>query len=129
MPAKKATSKKPESSGMGMSTIWAWVYALGTVVAALAGGLHFSNPILTYLLVLVAVLVGLFYFDAEELGQFGLRVVILSVAQKGLGMLPAPAGAFFDGFFGGWVFFLLPVVLAMAVMFFWKKRLAPLFMR
>jgi hypothetical protein len=128
MPAKKAASKKPESSGMGMSTIWAWVYALGMIVAGLAGGLGLNNPILTYVLILAAVLVGLFYFDPEEVGQFGLRVIVLIAVQTGLGLLPAPVGPFFNGFFGGWVFFLMPVVLAMAVMFFWKKRLAPLFM-
>ena len=125
MPAKKAASKQPESGNMSM--VWAWVYAVGMVVAGLAGGLGFSNAILTYVLILAAVLVGLFYFDAEELGQFGLRVLVLIAVQTGLGLLPAPVGPFFNGFFGGWVFFLMPVVLAMAVMFFWRKRIATLF--
>jgi hypothetical protein len=132
MPAKKAASKKsaakePQSSNMGMGPVWAWVYAIGMVLAGLAGGLGFSNPILTYVLILAAVLVGLLYFDAEEVGQFGLRVLVLIGVQTGLGLLPSPVGPFLNGFFGGWVMFLMPVVLAMVLMFFWKKRIAPLF--
>jgi len=125
MPAKKAASKRSSSSDMG--NMWAWIYAIGMVVAGLAGGLGLNSPILTYVLLLAAVLVGLFYFDSEELGQFGLRVLVLIAVQTGLGLIPAPIGPFFNGFFAGWVFFLMPVVLAMAFMFFWKRRIEPLF--
>lgn len=109
-----------------MDTVWKWVYAVGAVVAAIAGGLAFSNDILNWLLMLAAVLVGWFYFDPEELGQFGLRVLIVFFAKEGLSLVPA-VGGFITGFFGGWVFFLFPVVLAMAVHFFWNKRIATLF--
>jgi hypothetical protein len=126
MPAKKAASKSAQSSGMGMGSVWAWVYVIATVVAAVLGGLAFKNDIVTWLLILAAVLVGLFYFDPEELGQFGLRVVVLFVAKEGLSAVPA-IGGFFSGFFNGWLAFLYPVVLAMALRFFWEKRIAPLF--
>jgi hypothetical protein len=124
MPAKKAASKQSGSTDMGM--VWAWVYAIGMVVAGLAGGLGFSNAILTYLLILAAVLVGLFYFDAMEVAQFGLRVLILIAVQTGLGVVPA-VGPFLNGFFGGWVFFLMPVVLVMILRWFWTNRIAQLF--
>jgi len=120
MPARKS------SDSSNMDTVWKWVYAVGMVVAGLAGAFGFNNQYLTWLLLLAAVLVGLFYFDPEELGEFGLRVVILSVVQAGL--LAAPAvGPFITGFFAGWVAFLFPVVLAMALRFFWSRRIAPLF--
>ena len=124
MPAKKAASKSSSSSDM--NTVWMWVYALGMVIAGVLGGIGFSNDIVSWLLLLAAVLVGWFYFDSEDLGQFGLRVVALWVAQAGLSMVPA-VGAFITGFFGGWLFFLFPVVLAMGVHFFWNRRIAPLF--
>ena len=124
MPAKKAASRNAQSSDMG--TVWGWVYVLATLVAAVAGGLAFKNDILTWVLILVGVLVGWFYFDPEDLGQFGLRVLILFFAKEGLGMVPA-VGTFLTGFFTGWVAFLFPVVLAMAVHFFWTRRIAPLF--
>ena len=124
MPAKKAASRNAQSSDMGST--WGWVYVLATLVAAVAGGLAFQNEILTWVLILVGVVVGWFYFDPEDLGQFGLRVLILFFAKEGLGMVPA-VGTFFTGFFSGWVAFLFPVVLAMAVHFFWTRRIAPLF--
>jgi len=124
VPAKKASSVKAQSSDM--NTVWMWVYAVGMVVAGVAGGLGFSNNILNLVLLLAAVLVGLFYFDPDEVGQFGLRVLVLFFAKEGLGLVPA-LGTFITGFFSGWVFFLWPVVLAMALRFFWHKRLAPLF--
>lgn len=126
MPTKKAASKESSSSDMGMSTVWKWVYALGSLVAGILGGLAFANPIVTWVLLLAAVLVGWFYFDPEELGQFGLRVLALWVAQAGLSAVPA-VGPFITGFMGGWLGFLYPVVLAMAVHFFWNKRVATLF--
>ena len=124
MPAKKAAPARAQSSGM--DTVWMWVYALGMIIAGVAGALGFSNDILNWLLLLAAVLVGLFHFDAEDIGQFGLRVLILYFAKEGLGLLPA-IGSFITGFFSGWVFFLFPIVLMMALRFFWHKRLVPLF--
>ncbi|MFH1185671.1 MAG: hypothetical protein V1755_11645 [Chloroflexota bacterium] len=127
MPAKKAAKAAPASApASGMNTVWMWVYAVGMVVAGLAGGLGFSNNILNLVLLLAAVLVGLFYFDPDEVGQFGLRVLVLYFAKEGLGLVPG-VGGFITGFFGGWVFFLFPVVLAMALRFFWSRRIAPLF--
>jgi hypothetical protein len=121
MPAKRAASKQSQST-----MVWAWVYAIGMVVAGLAGGLGFGTEILSYLLIVAAVLVGFFYFDHEDIGQFGLRVLILMAVQTGFGMIPA-IGPFLNGFFSGWVMFLMPVVLAMVVRWFWTKRIAPLF--
>ncbi|HET6846871.1 MAG TPA: hypothetical protein VFH29_08540 [Anaerolineales bacterium] len=128
MPAKKAAPKQSQSSDMGM--MWAWIYAIGLVLAGLAGAfaanLGGAGTYIWYLLILAAVLLGLFYFDYEDVAQFGLRVLVLIGVQTGLGMVPA-AGPYLNGFFNGWVMFLMPVVLAMIVMWVWNKRIAPLF--
>jgi len=94
-------SKSEQSSSM--DTVWKWAYAVATIVAGLAGGFGFRFDILIWLLMLIGVLVGLFYFDPEELGEFGLRVVILYIVKAGLSAVPAPVGSFITGFFGGWV--------------------------
>ena len=122
MPAKKAA--RARSSDMDM--VWMWVYALGMVVAGVAGGLGFTNTILTWILALAGVLVGLFHFDADDVGQFGLRVLVLFFAKEGLAMVPA-VGTFITGFFAGWVGFLWPVVLMLVLRFFYHRRVAPLF--
>ena len=72
MPAKKAARK---SSSSDMNAVWMWVYAIGTVVAAFLGGFAFQNDIVTLVLIIVAVLLGLFYFDPEDFTHFGIRVV------------------------------------------------------
>jgi hypothetical protein len=109
-----------------MDSLWMWVYAAGMVIAGVLGALAINIEIVNYLLLLAAVLVGLFHFDYEDVGQFGLRVLVLFFAKEGLSMVPA-IGSFITGFFGGWVFFLFPIVLMLALRFFWHKRLAPLF--
>jgi len=122
--ATRRASRKAGSSGLG--TLWNWVYVLGMVVAGVAGGLGLTHLVLTLVLVLAAVLVGWFYFDSDDVGQFGLRVLVLFFAKEGLSMVPA-VGGFITGFFGGWIMFLFPVVLAMVLHFFWNRRIAPLF--
>ncbi|HSR32104.1 MAG TPA: hypothetical protein VLY63_16200 [Anaerolineae bacterium] len=122
MPAKRAASKQSQST-----MVWAWVYAIGMVVAGLAGGLGFGTDILAYLLIVAAVLVGFFYFDHEDIGQFGLRVLILIGVHTGFEMVQGGVGEFLTGYFKGWVMFLMPVVLAMVLRWFWTKRIAPLF--
>lgn len=130
MPAKKAASKaqpqKAESSESGMGSTWKWVYALGALVAAVAGAIAFKNDILTWVLILAGILVGWFYFDPEDVEHFGLRFLILFAVQAALSAVPA-VGTFITGFFGGLVGFLAPVVLTMAAHFFWNRRIASLF--
>ena len=124
MPAKKSARK--DTGNSSMNAVWMWVYAAGMVVAGILGAIGFSHEIVTWLLLLASVLVGLFYFDSEDIGQFGLRSLALFFAKEGLSLVPG-VGANITGFFGGWVFFLFPIVLMMALRFFWHKRLAPLF--
>lgn len=127
MPAKKAP--EPTTEPMSMDTVWRWVYAAGLVIAGLVGAFGLTSEILNLLLLVVAFACGLFYFPGEELGAFGVRVVAIWVAREGLSAIPfVPAvGTFFGGLFGGFLFFLYPVVLGMALQFLWKKRIATLF--
>ena len=139
MPAKNAAPKKSQSSGMDMGMVWKWVYALGALVAAVAGALFFKAdaklPLtfmappdyLGWVLILAGVLVGWFYFDPEDLEHFGLRYLVLFFVYAALAAVPAPVGQYITGFFAGLVTFLGPVVLTMAAHFFWDKRIASLF--
>jgi len=126
MATKKASSKAPAassssaSSSNDMSSMWKWLYVGGVVVAGVAAAAGFSNDILNLVLILVGILVGLFYFDSADFMNFGLRYLIISAVAGALTAIPA-VGPYITGFFGGFVAFLGPVVLTMAVMFFWKK--------
>ncbi len=130
MPAKTAPKKaaKEEPKSMGGNSAWKWVYVIGGLVAALAGAFaQFIpspfNTYLGYLLMIAGVLVGLFYFDSADVVNMGLRFLILVAAAKALDSFIA-VGPYLTGFFTGFAFFLGPVVLAMLVMYFWKKYFA-----
>ena len=101
-------------------SIWKWVYVVGAAVAGLAGMFAFSNDYLTWLLMIVAVLVGLFYMDSSDVVNFGIRFLLLAATAASLGSFIA-VGSYIAGFFNGVVAFLAPVGLTMLVMFGWKK--------
>lgn len=130
MATKKSQSKtqaKPAATSEGMDTrsMLKWLYIIGGLVAAVAGALSFQNDILTWVLVLIGVLVGLFYTDTEDLTNFGVRYLLLSATFNVLSAVPA-VGTYITGFFGGFLVFLGPIALLTLFMWFWKKHLAPM---
>ena len=118
MATKKAPSKASSSSDN--SAMWKWLYVAGVVVAGVAAAAGFANDILTWVLILVGILVGVFYFDSDDLMNFGLRYLIVAAVASALNAVPV-VGPYITGFFTGFVTFLGPIVLTMVVMFFWKK--------
>ena len=125
MATKKAQTKaSAASSSNDMGAMWKWLYIGGVVVAGLAAALNFTaaEPYLGWVLILVGILVGVFYFDSGDLMNFGLRyLIVLAVAAAApLGGVPV-VGGFITGFINGFATFLGPIVLTMAVMYFWKK--------
>lgn len=126
MATKKASSKAPAaSSSNDMSGMWKWLYVAGVVVAGVMGMqlpfLSFLNgPITSWILLIVGLLVGFFYFDSADIQNFGLRYLILGAAA-----LAATAwiglGQYVGGFLTGFYMFLGPVVVAQIIVYFWNK--------
>jgi uncharacterized membrane protein len=134
MATKKSQSKtqaKPaatsqSSEGMDTQSMLKWLYIIGGLVAAVMGMFpSFQNDILTWVLVLIGVLVGLFYINTEDLTNFGVRYLLLAATYSALSAVPA-VGLYITGFFGGFLGFLGPIALATLFMWFWKKHLAPM---
>jgi uncharacterized membrane protein len=105
---------------MDFKGVLKWVYVIGVLVASLAGAFSFHNDILMWVLMVVGVVLGLFYFDSSDLMNFGIRYLALGVAASALDKFVA-VGPYITGFFQGFFGFVGPVVLAMIVMFFIKK--------
>ncbi len=114
-----------QSSAMNApASPWKWVYIAGVLVAGVTSAIGFSNPILSWVLLLAGLLVGFLYFDSADVTNFGLRyLIVVAVAAYPSAYLSATgmAGAYISGFLNGFVNFLGPVLLAQIIMAFWKK--------
>jgi len=100
--------------------IWKWLFLIGALVSAIVGAIGLKIDILTWVLIVVGVLVGLFWRNTEDLTSFGIRYLLLFAVAAALDALPA-VGGYLTGFFQGFVTFLGPVALATLVMYFVKK--------
>ncbi len=124
MPAKKSASKA-QSSRSDMGAVWKWIYVIGLIVAGLAGLLGSMmgavQPWLGYLLMLAAILSGIFFLEADDVVNYGIRVLVLFAVQKGFDMIPA-IGPYLSGFFGGvLMYFVAPAALTLLVVYFIRK--------
>lgn len=123
MPAKKAASQRAQSSDMGMGSLWKWIYLIGLVVAGLVAAFNFTmaDPYLGWLLLLAAILSGIFFLDSGDVVNFGIRVLLFFAVLKGFDAIPAPIGPYLTGFFTGVWGFLAPAGLTLLIVYFWKK--------
>jgi hypothetical protein len=107
------------------SFIFKWLFIFGGiatgVVNALAINPDFTIPsFLIWVSVVIGIIVGIFYFNSDDLINVGLRFMIFSAAARSL---PGETEivAYATAFFLGFAFFLGPIVLTMAVIYFVKK--------
>lgn len=119
--ATKKSQAKAQPTSAGSNDLWKWLYVAGAVVAGLAGALTFQNDILTWVLILVGVLVGIFYFDVENFKEFGIVYLVLLAASGAFGMFIA-VGTYLTGFFMGLAGFLGPIALTLLVRLFIKRN-------
>ena len=120
MATRKAQAKAQPASPASNDT-WKWLYVAGTVVAGVAGALAFQNDILTWVLILVGVLVGIFHFDVENFKEFGIVYLVLLAAAGAFGAFIA-VGGYLTGFFMGLAGFLGPIALTLLVRLFIKRN-------
>jgi len=123
MPEKNA-AKPQKSQAQRLSEDWRsifkWVFILGGVIAGLANMFAAQNEFLISGLMLAGVLVGIFYFDSEDMINIGLRYLIfVSVANSVGGFYKI--GPYLNGFLVGFSFYLGPIVLTLVVIYFLKK--------
>ena len=103
-----------------MKNIFKWVYLLGMLVAVLVALFNFSADWLTWLLMLVGILVGIFYTDSADVVNQGIRYLVL-VAVAGVLDNFVAVGSYLTTIFNAVVGFLGPIVLTTLVVWFVKK--------
>lgn len=123
MPTKN-TAAPQTSREKGMLNEWKWlfkwVFILGGVVAGLANTFGFQNEFLISALMLVGVLVGIFYFDSDDVINIGLRYLIFIAVASSVGGF-YKIGFYLNGFLTGFSYYLGPIVLTLLIVYFVKK--------
>jgi FtsH-binding integral membrane protein len=104
-----------------------WLFILGGAATGVANALA-NNPdvsmpdYLIWVFVAIGIVVGLFYFNSDDLINIGLRFMIFAAAARSL---PTSIESVFilyiTSFLLGFSFYLGPIVLTLAIVYFLKK--------
>jgi hypothetical protein len=103
-----------------MKNLFKWLFLVGLLVAIIATLVNLSSPWLTSLLILVAVLAGIFFFDSDDVVNQGIRYLVLVAVAAALDKFIG-VGPFLTAIFSAAVAFIGPAVLTVLVVHFVKK--------
>jgi len=123
MPTKKTSQpqeSKPTVTLENRNLLFKWLFILGGLIAGVTNALSFQPEYLIWALMVVGVIVGFFYFNSDDLINIGLRYMIFGAVANAVGGF-YKIGTYLGGFFLGFFYFLGPVVLTIAVVYFVKK--------
>ena len=108
---------------MGIKTIGKWAYLIGLVVAILTALVGFYAPWLDLVVIVLAVVTGLFYMDTKELTNYGVRYLTLFTVTAALTAIPyvgyyvTTVAEAMLGFFG-------PIILTVLLVFNFNQAVA-----
>ncbi len=108
---------------MDMKTIGKWSYLIGLLVAIITALIGYSADWLGIVLIVLAILTGLFLGDTDELTNYGVRYLTLVVVAAALNAIPflgpyvTTIAEAMLGFFG-------PIVLTVLFVFNYKQAVA-----
>ena len=108
---------------MGIKTIGKWAYLVGLVVAILTGLVGYSASWLGLVLILLAVVAGLFYMDPKELTNYGIRYLTLLAATAALSAIPF-LGQYITAIAHAMVGFFGPIILTVLLVFNFNQAVA-----
>lgn len=108
---------------MDLKTIGKWSYLVGFVVAIIAALVGFSAEWLGWVLVVLAVVAGLFFCETAELTNYGIRYLTLFAVAAALDAIPF-AGPYVTSIANAMVGFFGPIILTVLLVFNFKQALA-----
>ncbi len=103
-----------------MKNLFKWLFVVGLLVAIIAALVNFSSAWLTSLLIVVAVLAGIFFFDPGDVVNQGIRYLVLVAVAVTLDKFVG-VGPLMTSIFTAAVAFIGPAVLTVLVVHFVKK--------
>lgn len=105
---------------MNGKMIGKWLFLIGLLVAILAALFNLTFDWLGWVLGLVGIVAAILYFDPNDVGNMGIRFLVLIAVKAVLDGFPL-IGTYLTTIFTATVGFLGPVLLTMLVMFFFRK--------
>lgn len=126
IPQTKIEDAKPESENSKF--FLKWLFVLGGLIAGVLNALSVNSiiasdtqyQIIVTVLMCVGIIVGVFYFNSDEVINIGLRFLILGAAANSISSF-YKVGPYLAPFFLGFAYYLGPIVLALIVVYFVKK--------
>lgn len=131
MATKNTNQPKTENEAIAATNwkfLFKWLFILGGLAAGVLNALV-TNEVITvddqysYIvsaLMAVGIIVGIFYFDSDDVINIGLRFMILGAAAGTIGGF-YKIGSYLAPFFLGFSYYLGPIVLTLVVVYFIKK--------
>jgi len=107
---------------MDMKNIGKWSYLGGLVVAILAALLGYAPSWLSLVLVLLAVIAGLFFMETDEVTHAGIRYIALLAVAAALDSIPA-IGPYITTIAGAMLAFFGPLTLTVLLSFNYKQAM------
>ena len=108
---------------MDMKNIGKWSYLGGLVLAIFAALAGFSASWLPTVLVVLAIIAGLFFMDTEEVTHAGIRYLALLAVATALDAVPA-VGPYITSIAGAMLAFFGPLTLTVLLAFNYKQAMA-----
>ncbi len=101
-----------------MKDIFKYLFYLGLLLAVV--GAFVQIPFMGLILVLLGILLGIFYFDSDDVVNFGVRYLLFAAVYSAFEAIPA-VGMYLSNIFGAVLAFYTPIALTMLVMYFLNK--------
>jgi hypothetical protein len=128
MTTKKIAQPQIDKSAEIMQSwnlLFKWLFILSVVISGVTYALSpeagkYQPDALIWTLMVIGIIVGIFYFDSDDVVNIGLRYFILGTVVRTLEKLYF-VGTYITNFLIGVLLFLGPVVLTIVVVFFVKK--------
>ncbi len=105
---------------MDMKTIGKWSYLVGLVVAIVTALVGYSADWLGIVLIVLAILTGLFLGDTDELTDYGVRYLALFAVAAGLDAFPF-LGPYVTTIAQSMLAFFGPIILTVLLVFNYKQ--------
>jgi len=119
----KNTTQQPARASRLMDDwkfLFKWLFLLGALTAGITQVILYQPEFLISILMIVGIVVGMFYFDSDDVVNIGLRYLIFGTVVGAIETLRF-VGTYITDFLLGIRFYLGPIVLTVVVMYFVRK--------